>query len=422
MHIYFSGIGGSGLSALAHLGLDAGHKVSGSDQHRSQNIDKLTERSVSFSTNQDGGWLRQTHQENKLDWVVVTSALSTDHPEIVAAKELDIKVTKREGFINHILKERELKLIAVSGTHGKTTTTAMVAWAMKEMEKPISWIIGTNVPFGNSGHLDQDSAYLVLEADEYDRHMLSYQPDLSLIPSLDWDHPDIYPTEENYLESFMQFVEQSSKTITWDSLCHKVESDRANIVCLPNDMPNSSKLAGQVYRDNALLAAHALGQINTMFVDEAIGVLDRFPGTQRRFEHLNPNLISDYAHHPVEIKAALDMAREYVTKNDLEKVIAVYQPHQDKRQRAIADQYQDCFENADHVYWLPTYNPTGRDTQDALTPDELTAKLAKPTISEIAELSDKLSGKIKMHLQRNDLVILLSAGDADPWLRELIQT
>lgn len=418
MHIYFSGIGGSGLSALAHVALDGGYRVSGSDTTESQNTHDLAHRGVDIATSQDGSHIKTVHGQHPIDWVVVSSAIPAKHAERDFAHKHDLKLTKRDGFINYVLEEHGLKLIAVSGTHGKTTTTAMIAWLANELGKPMSWVIGTNVPFGNSGHLEKKARFLVLEADEYDRHMLNYQPFLTVIPSLDYDHPDIYPDQEDYVAAFDQLAAQSQLTIAWRDGARQLAVSNS-VFELP-ETPNVSaiSLAGEHNRKNAWLAATALERLDLIGEEDtewqrALKLFATYPGTQRRFEKLTDNLYTDYAHHPREIEATLEHARELP---DHGRLVVVYQPHQNTRQHEVADEYRQAFEQADKVYWLPTYLSREDDSLEILPPEHFQELIGKKV--QVAALDDTLVKAIKQHAKKGDTVVAMGAGDIDPWLRE----
>lgn len=198
MNIYFSGIGGVGIGPLAEIALDAGYSIAGSDRDTTLITKELDKRGVVISNDQDGTYLLECHQKNPIDWFVYTSALSDDHPELSQARKLGIKTAKRDELIAHILDDKKLKLIAIAGTHGKTTVTGMMIWAMKQLNIPVSYSIGTTITYGPSGQLDKNSDYFIYECDEFDRNFLHFKPYLSLITSIDYDHPDTYPTIYEY--------------------------------------------------------------------------------------------------------------------------------------------------------------------------------------------------------------------------------
>lgn len=417
MHIYFSGIGGVGIGPLAMLALDAGYDVSGSDAHESEMTKNLAKRGVDVYIGSDDSHIKSVNAENKIDWFVYTSALPSDHPELIFAKENNMKTSKRGDFLNELLEKLKLRMVAVSGTHGKTTTTAMIVWLFKKLGEPVSYSIGTSVPFGPAAKYEQGSEFFVYEADEFDRNMLQYKPALSVIPSLEYDHPDTYPTETDYLAAFVQFANQSDLTVTWEKIADKLYSAH-HLFAIPEDRDYSQiQLAGQHNRENAWLAATAINRLG-LVVDTIVtwkGLLKKvssFPGTSRRFEKLADNLYTDYAHHPSEIQATIQMAKE-LNKN----VVVVYQPHQNIRQHELKDEdtYADCFKEAKKVYWLPTYLSREDEKLEVISPEELSKSIDNV---EVAEMNNALSEKIKKHQKAGDLVVCMSAGDLDAWVRE----
>jgi UDP-N-acetylmuramate--alanine ligase len=410
MNIYFSGIGGVGLGPLAEIALDANQTVIGSDPVKSLTTEQLTARGVQISTDQSGDFLQKVHEHSPIDWFVYTSGLPADHPELLLAKELGIQTTKRDELLSQIIAENNLKLIAVAGTHGKTTTTAMLVWAFKQLGIPISYSVGTTMSFGPSGHYDPASEYFVYECDEFDRNFLSFHPALSVITSLDYDHPDTYPTEEAYLDAFRQFLAQSDASILWYHDANRL-GDVPNAWILGSHDIKKVLLPGEHNRRNASLVLKALERLEIH--GDSLEILGQFPGVDRRFERLAPNLYSDYGHHPVEIAATLQLAREV---SDF--VVLVYQPHQNLRQHELRDQYTDCLERADFVYWLPTYLTREDPLLEVLTPEQLTANITNKDIVHFADLDDELWDNIQKARKNDALVLMMGAGTIDSWVRE----
>lgn len=419
MHIYCAGIGGIAIGPLALLASDLGHSVTGSDKEKSRYTDIIAQQGVEIGFDQSGEFLRSAHQKQPVDLYIYTAAMPPDHPELLAAQELGIRAAKRHELINQIIKEKDLKLIAVSGTHGKTTTTAMLVWLFDQLKIPFAHLVGTNLGFASSGRYQPEARYFIYEADEYDRNMLQFKPYLSVIPALDYDHPDTYPTPADYLGAFRRFIGQSELTIVWQSDADRLKiSSDDSVMIIPGDRDFSPiRLAGQHNRANAWLAITAAGRVAGEKVgwEQLCSLISDFPGSERRFEKVVDNLYSDYAHHPVEIRATLQLARELAEQR---KVIAIYQPHQNVRQHEIAGQYGDCFAGADQLYWLPTYLSREYKKLDILQSADLIAKLTSHTPVEAVELDDNLTDKIKKHLSAGDLVVLMSAGDGDAWLRQ----
>ena len=417
MRIYFSGIGGVGIGPLAQIALDAGYDIAGSDQAASLTTTQLLDQGVTVAIGeQTGEYLRQQHAEAPLDYFVYTAALPADHPELVAAHELGVMCLKRDGIIARIISERGLQMIACAGTHGKTTTSGLMVWVMKQLGIPVSYAVGTTLSFGPSGAYDSESKYFVYECDEYDRNFLHYTPALSVISSIDYDHPDTYPTLDDYQAAFRAFIEQSDRTYLWCKDADVLDAHLASSDVTVFDESTSLAhihLPGLHLRQNAFLVERA---IRKLFPDvpyhDLVAAINSFPGTDRRMELLDDNLYSDYGHHPAEIRATLSAARELA-----DYVVLVYQPHQNVRQHMIRDEYTDeIFADADEVYWLPTYLSREDPELDVLSPAELTRHLSG-TIHP-AELDDDLWSAIQTARNDGKLVLAMGAGDIDSWLRQ----
>ena len=168
MNIYFSGIGGVGIGPLAMLALDAGYAVGGSDIKESDMTKLLSQRGANVRIGQDGSQIKSEHNKYPIDWLVHSSALADDHPELKFARDNKIRTSKRDEFINIILKEKNLSMLAVAGTHGKTTTTGMLIWLFKSLNIPFSYSVGTTLTFGPPAQYQNGSEYFVYECDEFD--------------------------------------------------------------------------------------------------------------------------------------------------------------------------------------------------------------------------------------------------------------
>src|SRR5579862_2771682 len=219
MHVFFSGIGGTGISSLALIAHKAGYEVSGSDARPSGYLEYLAKHGVTDThIGVDAEFIAQVHAKDPIDWYVYGSAQPMDfpnHPEFDFCKQHGIKMSKRDEFLNKLIQDKGLKLVAIAGTHGKTTTTAMATWVFKKLDIPLSYSGGTKLSFGEVGDFDPASKYFVYEADEYDHNFLSFYPEVALISGIDYDHADIYPTRESYEEAFSEFFEQSNKVVLW---------------------------------------------------------------------------------------------------------------------------------------------------------------------------------------------------------------
>ncbi len=426
MNIFVSGIGGAAIGPLAEIALDAGYSVRGSDLYPSLISRELEARGVSVIYEQTAESIARVHQEQPIDWLVYTSALPDDAPELVFAREHHIHVSMRDEFLANFIKDHDLELIAIAGTHGKTTTTALTVWVFQQLGLPASYSVGSTLSFGPSGKFDPNSRFFVYEADEYNRNFLHFKPTISLLPSVDYDHADIYPTVDDYRAAFRQFIDQSGRVVLWRQTADYLELDAAqsDLTVLEGTVSSQEiRLAGATMRANAKLVLETLRQVLDSFDEARIkDIIAAFPGSDRRFEKLREHLYSDYAHHPVEIAATIEKARELS-----DRVIVVYQPHQNLRQTELMHHggYGDAFNGADHVYWIPTYL-VRTDLIDGapvvLTPRDLIASLTDSSMVESAELSNELWHTIENHLRHGDLVLVMGAGPIDGWLRQQAQT
>ncbi len=409
MHIYFSGVGGVGIGPLAEIAHDAGYQVSGSDVIASPMTDQLRARDIEIAIGQDGSHIRNRHDEDPIDWFVYSSALPDDHPELQFARRHNIRISKRDELLAHIIDEKSLRLIAIAGTHGKTTTTAMAVWLCKKLGVPVSYSIGSTLSFGPSGFYDPDSQIFIYECDEYDRNFLHFYPYLSLLTSLDHDHPDTFPTVESYKQAFLRFIHQSQTVLAGPGVAEYLET---KLAAPPAELAREISLPGDHTRENAALAVQAIAELTSTPLDKLVAIMSSFPGTGRRFEKLAENLYSDYGHHPAEIAATLQMARELS-----DHVVLVYQPHQNRRQHEVKEQYVHCAELAEKIYWLPTYLTREDEAQAVLTPDDLTAQLTNRAAVTIADLDYNLWNNIQQERAAGKLVLIMGAGTIDSWVR-----
>lgn len=414
MKVYISGISGTGMGPLALMAQSAGMTVFGSDLAAGAVTNDLVSQGIQMCLGvQDGEFLKARAKDEGVDWFVYTSALPEDHPELLMAKKLKLKISKRDEFLNYLIKKLKLKLIAVAGTHGKTTTTAMMVWAAQQLGMPISYIIGTTLPFAPAGHYDPKSEYFIYEADEYDRNFLAFHPWLAVIPTISYDHPDIYPTVEEYQEAFRQFEAQSKHVIHGDEIAVGLT------------------LAGEARRYDATLAIDAMELIlpklkglkkltAKMQHKKLVEIMNRFPGVGRRFEQVSEGYYSDYAHHPEEVGATVEIALEEADRRGLKGVVAVYEPHQNSRQTELAKEYAGAFQGIEKLYWVPTYLTREDPKLKVMAPKDFIENLENKKIAEASELDEELADKLKNWRKKGYLVLLMSAGPADAWIRKLV--
>ena len=430
MHIYFSGIGGSGIGPLALIAKQAGYEVSGSDAQDSSYIKYLTSQGITdIHVGQSQEQITAVHTSNPIDWLVYSSALpktNPNHPELVFAKQNGIRSSKRDELLNQIITDKQLKVIAVAGTHGKTTTTAMVIWLFKQLGVPVSYSVGAKLSFGEMGQYQEGSQYFVYEADEYDRNFLAFHPYMGLISGIDWDHPDIYPTREEYYKAFRQFIAQSEHAAFWQSDVKRLGQQPTDhqMVLQENDPKiDQIKLTGQVNRQNAWLVANGLWPILNKPVEELAAKMNGFPGLSRRFEQIIPGIYSDYAHTLGKIRGALQLAHEVAGDN----VVVVYEGLHNLRQHFIKDELKHIFDDIKQLYVVPSYLAREDPNLPTLSPEDLKAALSEKAQAHTspAQLNQELKQKIKQHASSGDTVLCLTAGGTgslDEWLRQQFKT
>ena len=429
MHIYFSGIGGAGIGPLAQIALEAGYTVSGSDKQDSQYIQYLRAHGVTnIHIGQTHEAIARAHAKQSIDWFVYTSALPLENPnapELAFCREQHIKTSKRDELLNTILHDKNLELIAIAGTHGKTTTTAMVTWLFKQLDQPLSYLLPAKVSYGDMGEYNPASKYFVYEADEFDRNFLAYQPAISLITGVSWDHHEIFPTREDYQMAFRDFINQSISAVIWQDDADYLQLDGTLDGRLSVQDPNNSHIAqltlkGFYNRLDAWLAIQAVHKACGTPIKTLIPIINTFPGLQRRMEMIKPGLFSDYAHTPEKIRGAMSVALEMAAESN-QNVVVVYEPLTNRRQHFQIDDYRDCLSGAAQVYWLPSYLAREDPTQRIIPPAELIAHLADPAIAVPAEHDDNLKQTIQKHLDNGDMVVCMAGGGGnslDDWLRK----
>jgi UDP-N-acetylmuramate--alanine ligase len=447
--VHFIGIGGSGLSAIARLLLERGDTVTGSDRALSSFASEL---------HKAGATVYIGHHPRNItgaDFVVRSSAISDDNPEVRAAKQANIPVYKRADFLGQLMEDKVG--IAVAGTHGKTTTTAMIAWALTELDRDPSFIVGSTLNnLGVNAHAGQGNAF-VIEADEYDRMFLGLKPRMEVITNLEHDHPDCYPTFEDMQAAFEAFVDllpvDGTLIVCADdsgasALVNRARNDGKAVVgyTVQGEMtinspqwiqarmlrinPSggysfyvSSSLTGTlssakvdlqvpgVHNVRNALAAMTVVELLGLPAKDAAQALAKFSGTGRRFEIRGEaagiTVIDDYAHHPTEIMATLAAAR---ARYPGRRIWAVWQPHTYSRTQALFTQFSRAFKDADEVIVSEVY--ASREPKQEFTSAEVVSAMPHPSARYIGSLEDIRQYLIK-YLESGDILLVLSAGDAD---------
>lgn len=441
MHIFFSGIGGTGIGPLALIAKQAGYTVSGSDKQASKYIEYLIEHGVTdIHIGQDYASIQAINERVPIDWLVYSSAVEkeqADSPELAFCRDEGIKTSKRDELINQIIQDKNLKLIAIAGTHGKTTTTAMTIWLMMQLGMPVSYSVGAKIGFGDMGAYDSASEYFVYEADEYDRNFLAFEPYMSIITGIDWDHADIYPTRHDYEAAFVQFLDQSARAVVWRKEANKLFPDdillaepmtKHSLTTTQNELTltvldETHKnigaqlgLTGLVNRQNAWQVANAMHVLTGQPLDQLTAIMNDFPGVSRRFEAIQHHLYTDYAHTPEKIRGAIQTANEVAPG----QVVVVYEGLHNTRQHFIKQELPRLFETAKALYISPSYLAREDESLEMLTPEKLCRLIDQPKNAKPVKLDDDLKRIITKHVKHGDLVLCLTAGGGgslDEWLR-----
>ncbi|HSX47137.1 MAG TPA: Mur ligase family protein, partial [Patescibacteria group bacterium] len=360
--------------------------------------------------------IEKIHSKNPIDWFVFTSALTLENPnppELTFCKVNNIKISKRDELINQIIKDKDLKLIAVAGTHGKTTTTATMTYLFIKNNLPVSYLLPAKTGFAEMGKYDDRSKYFIYEADEFDRNFLSFEPYISLITGVSWDHHEIFNEKEDYQAAFVEFIYQSEKTIIWQEDADYLnlnDSPQIEILSSSDQKINEIKLDGLYNRLDAFIAISAFKQVHSSKDENLIGQINKFPGLSRRMELIIDGLYTDYAHTPEKIRGAMSVATEMVGHNNKKGLIVLYEPLTDRRQHYIIKEYKNCFSGADKVYWLPSYLAREDPNQAVLSPPQLISNLSDPSIAEPAKRDKNLKEIVHKYLKDNYMVVGMAGG------------
>ncbi|MEO5534790.1 MAG: UDP-N-acetylmuramate--L-alanine ligase [Pseudolysinimonas sp.] len=444
--LHFVGIGGSGMSGIARLFLEAGHQVTGSDRSDSAAVQDLREAGAQIWIGHDAAHVADA------DTLVVTGALWQENPEYQEALRRGIPVLHRANALAWLV--RGARLIAVAGAHGKTTSTGMVVTALRELAVDPSFVSG-----GVLAETGRSSGYgsgelWVIEADESDGSFLLYDPAVALITNLDTDHLDHYGSEEAVEDAFVAFASRAAEllvtsadnpgaravaaratiasTVTALTFGHAEDADiRITDLDAGETLAFTLQYAGHGYptrlavagAHNALNAAGVFAVLVGLGFDptEAARVLGVFAGTGRRFElHATVHgvrVFDDYAHHPTEVVAALETARSVVGEG---RVIAVHQPHLYSRTRAMAGEFAEAYERlADHTVVLDVYGAR-EDPIEGVTGALVAERFHDPSRVDYVPDWQDAANRVAELARPGDLVMTLSCGDVYRIIPQLV--
>lgn len=447
-HVHFIGIGGSGLSAIARVLLEKGYMVSGSDRQSVDVMDELRALGARILTE------HRPENVQGADVVVRSSAVPENNVEVQAARAAGIPVLRRTQFLPWLTSETEV--IAVAGTHGKTTTTAMTAWILARTGLDPSYIIGgRSLNLGSNAHAGKGD-WFVIEADEYDGMFLGLQPAIAVVTNVEHDHADCYPTYDHFFNAFVEFAHKvrpngwlivNAQDAGARRLGEQMHNSGAHVltygwegwedfyagdITLGNQGDYSFRYRGRdstrslkvdlhvpgIHNVQNALAAMAVSEVLELDLFQAAQALAEYKGTGRRFELLGEargvKIINDYAHHPTEIRATLEAARARYPNRT---IWAIWQPHTYSRTRAFFNLFVKSFEQADHIVVLEIYaarEPAPEDGFASFQVVEAMRSLNAYRSKEVIYLprQDQALKYLSRKVKTGDVVLVLSAGDA----------
>lgn len=420
-HIYFIGIGGGSLNGLAQVLLARGYRVSGSDAQESEVTKNLQKLGIEVFIGQ-----RAANITKNIDEVIISSAVSNGPGlvEVQQAEKLGIPVAKRTVWWSRLMTEARWA-VAVAGSHGKTTTTAMLGHILAVAGLDPTVLVGGFVPDFNGTVRAGSKEIIVVEADEYDRAFYATRPNISIITNVDYDHPDTYPTPASYVQAFRRFARLSAKRhgklIVYgdDAATRQALKNIQNVVWYGHkNRPAgiSSNIPGEHMLMNAQAAAKAAHEIGVKW-PVITKALKSFKGVGRRFNYLGEykgmKIYDDFAHHHKEIEVVLKTARAKAKKS----LAVIFQPHQRIRTKQFAKQFAKALSLADEVRLLPIYTVLGREEDikvdsNVIAEHDSKIKLVQP--NKLEGVLDELSAKC-------DVLMCLGAGNIINLIKPLIK-
>ena len=446
--VHFIGIGGIGMSGIAEVLHNLGYKVQGSDQSDSANVQRLRAKGIECFVG------HKAENLGDAEVIVVSTAIKKTNPELIAAREKLLPVVRRAEMLAELMRFRNA--VAIGGTHGKTTTTSMVATLLDAGGLDPTVINGGIInAYGTNARMGEGE-WMVVEADESDGTFLKLPADIAVVTNIDPEHLDHYGTFDKVREAFRQFVEnvpfygfgvmctdhpevqalvshiEDRRVITYG------ENNQADVRFTNHRMDGAVSVFDVVIRNRKSASSTVIeglrlpmpGRHNVSNATAAIAVatelgisaeavkhgLSSFGGVKRRFTHTGSwngvEVFDDYGHHPVEIKAVLRAARE-ATKG---RVIAIAQPHRFTRLRDLFDDFSACFNDADTVMVAPVY-AAGEDTIDGINSETLVARIRTGGHRDARHIEGPaaIAPVVRDLAKSGDFVVFLGAGNITQW-------
>jgi UDP-N-acetylmuramate--alanine ligase len=419
--IHFVGIGGIGMSALARHCLAEKKSVSGSDGTLSPITDALAAEGVRICDEQ--------HADNitpDIELVVYTEAIPTDHPERLAAKKMGIPTLNYFDCLG--LAMNPYYLIAVAGTHGKTTTTAMLTDIFEAAEKDPTAVVGSLRAKTGSNYQHGRSKYAIVEACEYKADFLSLRPEVLVITNIEHDHVDYFPDLTAVQDTFRQLISQVHE----DGVVVANPAD-PNVAPVLADCPRRVisyvEYVAQVGElrqpgiHNRLNAAAAMAAAATQDIKPPVAAeaLEHFAGTWRRFEYkgeLNgAPVYDDYAHHPTAVRATIAGARELYPDK---RLLVVFKPHMFTRTKVFFNEFAKSFQGADELLYLPIYAARDEDSTGVSARELAVKTLEYVPESQLYEDEERLLARIHSQANADTVIFVMGAGDVTEVAEQLV--
>ncbi|MFC1629865.1 UDP-N-acetylmuramate--L-alanine ligase [Patescibacteria group bacterium] len=426
--IHFIGIGGIGVSALAQYYLEKDHKISGSDLSSSEITKMLKKKGVKIFI----GEQKAKNLAKDTNLVIFSPAVPGNNPELKKAKKLDIRYQSYPEALGELTKK--YFTIAVSGTHGKSTTASMIGLLFVKAGLDPTVIIGTKLKeFQNSNCRVGKSKYLVIEADEHFASFLNYRPQIIILTNIEKDHLDYYKNLKNILKSFKKYISYlpssgvliANKDDINISKIKNLESKTVNYSIKQRESKEIKKILKVPGTHNVYNALAALTLARILKIPDKVSykALSKYQGSWRRFETkqsiINSRqliIINDYAHHPTEIKATLSATREKFGKK---KIWTIFQPHQYQRTFYLFKDFIKAFKEADELVLTEIFDVAGReelDIKEKTSSKKLANEIKKSAgwrnkrvhfIKNFQNIPEFLKNKVK----ENEVIIIMGAGN-----------
>lgn len=422
--VHFLGIAGSGTSACARLAYEAGFKVTGCDKNLEGEFLKATTGIESFNG----------HSPDHLDGIDILAvspailSLDPENPELLEAKKKKIQILTWQQFLGKYLTDGKF-VIAVAGTHGKSTTTAMAGRMLQDCGFDPTVLLGANTHFWDNNFRIGKSKYFVIEADEFNDNYMSLEPDITILTNVEYDHPEYFKNYESYLRSFQNFLHKTKNTVIANLKSPGVrealeEKKGTQEPFFPPVIDFSKNLIDFELPISGIHNVYAASAVFNLGINLGIDAakieksLKTFPGIGRRMELLGEingaKIFSDFAHHPTAVKVATEQLKKEYPEKD---IWIVYQPHMFSRTKALFDDFVKAFKTlpAKGVAVIDIYPSRETDT-GIIHSKDLVEAINDPKVEYAPDIAGFIT-QMKKYLSEKDIVIFMGAGDIDPAIR-----